>query len=164
MTFFKKREVKTPLNCWKTAILSGGIAFQVFFAVELFLLYGFIVINPAYHLISYENWMWILNEWTPPPYRELYFNEILLADLVVNWIFKLFFGVVLIHILIHPERVSLGRRTIALTFFLLVAAHLCIRYHLKHHIDFYRLYMRSIYTEMLALYMIYCGKRYRLPE
>ena len=156
--------MNSNVKYWKTAMLSGGIAFQVFFAVELLLLYGFIIVNPAYHLISYENWRWLVDEWTPPVYWELYSNEILLATMVINWIFKLFFDVFLIYMLVHPERVSLRRRTIVLTFLLLVAADLGIKYYLKYNIDFYRLYMRSIYTEMLSLYMLYCGRRLRPSE
>lgn len=34
-----------------------------------------------------------------------------------------------------------------------------ISLYIKYYVDFYRLYMYSIYPETMACYMIYCGKK-----
>lgn len=146
---------------WKTAILSSGIVFQLFLAVELFLFYDVIIMDPAVHKISYESWFWFIDEWIPPAYWSSYSETITTALAALNRMFQLLFGIFLIYIFIHRDRFSFRAKTIILTVIAIVLADVSIRYYIKYNVYFYRLYMYSIYNEMMALYMLYCGRRYR---
>lgn len=149
---------------WGRTILWSGLIFQIIFLFELFFLYEFIIVNPEIHKISYENWGWLVHEWTPPVYRRDYFLPILTAARVLNTVFQGLFGIFIIYLFLRRKQFSFSGRSIVLPVIALTLVHLALRFYIMYHVDFYRLYMDALYPEMLALYMIYCGRRLRISQ
>ena len=151
-------------NTWKRMIFWSGIAFQIIFLFELFFLYEFIIVNPEIHRISYENWGWLIHQWTPPAYRRDYFLPILTAAKVLNAVFQGLFGIFILYLFLRRKQFALSGKSIVLPVIALSLVHVAIRFYIMYYVDFYRLYMDALYPEMLALYMIYYGRRLQPPQ
>ena len=46
-------------------MLISGIVFQIVFLLEVLLFSDYAVVNPAVHIISFENWKKLIETWDP---------------------------------------------------------------------------------------------------
>lgn len=162
---FNMTKTSKYYKTWKAAILFVAICFQIIFIAELFFLYDYIVVDLNVHRITYENWVWLLDEWNAPItdyWKRL--TPILDVVILLNRVFQFLFGIFIIYIFRYRNQFSLKGRTIVLTVVALSCAHFALSYYIMFRVDFYRVYMYAIYPEMLALYMIYCGRRLRISQ
>ena len=136
---------------WRREMLLCALVFQVIFLVELVGLWEMIVVDPGVHRISYENWGWLINDWQAPAYWENYFLRILSVALALNWVAQVLFWANAVYVWLHRERFGHSRPAIAVEIVLVTAAALFVRWYIKYHVDFYRLFMYAIYPELLML-------------
>ena len=151
---------------WKRLMLAGGIAFQIVFLLEaaLFSNPNHIVVDPSVHIISFENWKKAVIVHDPLGFWDRNYVVIIAAARFVNVVFRLLFDVALVYLFIKSRRFSISRVKLVLGYLLVVLAEAAIRAYIKYNVDFYRLYMYAIFTELYALYMIllgFCLKRKR---
>ena len=136
---------------WRREMLLCALVFQVIFLVELVGLWEMIVVDPGVHRISYENWGWLINDWQAPAYWENYVLRILSVALALNWVAQVLFWANAVYVWLHRERFGHSRLAIAVEIVLVTAAALFVRWYIKYHVDFYRLFMYAIYPELLML-------------
>lgn len=144
---------------WKNQIILSGLLFQMVFLLEILIFHDIIIVDPTVHNISAENWMWFIDEWTPPEYWNTHYEIIMTTNGIINTIFQMIFGINIIYIFIKIKEFTLKRRWFVVTVGGIIIFDALISYFIRHYVDFYRLYMYSIYNEMIALYMIYCGRK-----
>lgn len=150
--------MKRSEQVWKRWMLLGGCLFLVIFLLEIVLFRDIIVVDPRVHHISYENWsFWI--EWTPPPYWSAHSALILSGALLVHTAFQALYTVFLVYIFLKNSQFSLKRRYIVLAVIGLICTDLLLRWYIRCHVDFYRLYMYSTYSALMSLYIIWCSRR-----
>lgn len=140
---------------WRKLFCLGGVFFQVIFLLELFLFFDDVVVDPSVHRISYENWNQVVTEWNTSGFWAQNAETIIEAVKLVNIAFQLFFVVALTGIFIKNESFSVSRRWLVLGYLLVALLSAMIQYYIKYHADFYRLYMYSIFNEMVATYLIW---------
>lgn len=136
---------------WRREMLLCALLFQAIFLIELVGLWGMIVVDPKVHFISYENWGWLCQEWQRPAWQHNYFTQITGTALALNWIAQVLFWANAVYVWFHRERFGHTRPAIAVEIVLVTAAALFIRWYIKYHVDFYRLFMYAIYPELLML-------------
>lgn len=129
---------------WRREMLLCALVFQVIFLVELVGLWEMIVVDPGVHRISYENWAGLINDWQAPAYWENYFLRILSVALALNWVAQVLFWANAVYVWLHRERFGHSRPAIAVEIVLVTAAALFVRWYIKYHVDFYRLFMYAI--------------------
>ena len=136
---------------WRREMLLCALVFQAIFLIELIGLWGMIVVDPKVHLISYENWGWLCQEWQQPAWQHNYFTQITGTALALNWVAQVLFWANAVYVWLHRERFGHSRPVIAAEIVLVTAAALFIRWYIKYNVDFYRLFMYAIYPELLML-------------
>ncbi len=146
---------------WKTLLLVSGIAFQIIFLLEVILLSDYAVIDPSVHIISFANWKKLIETWDPSGFWAQHGVAISAAVRYVNAAFQLLFGAAWVYLFIKNERFSLSRRKLVLGCLLVALIAAAIRVYIKYNVDYYRLYMYSIFTELLAVYMIRLSRSIR---
>lgn len=154
--------VNTQNSTWKKAILLSGIVFQVIFLIEVVLFSDIVIVDPSAHNITYDNWKWVVLEWDPPEYWALHSSVLTSTVMVINVAFQLIFGIELTYIFIKIERFPFNRMKFLLSIVFLIIVDVAIRVYIKYNVNFYRLYMYSVYNELIGIYIIYCGKRHKL--
>lgn len=151
--------MKNQQLIWKKVIFSSGIIFQILFMLEIVLFSNIIIIDPSVHKISYENWIFYIQQWQSPDFWSLYSQLIVNSILIINLIFRLIYDVELIYIFLNSKHFALNRKAFVIAIILICFLNVLISLYIKYYVDFYRLYMYSIYPETMACYMIYCGKK-----
>lgn len=136
---------------WRREMLLCALVFQAIFLIELVGLWGMIVVDPKVHLISYENWGWLCQEWQQPAWQHNYFTQITGTALALNWVAQVLFWANAVYVWLHRERFGHSRLAIATEIVLVTAAALAVRWYIKYNVDFYRLFMYAIYPELLML-------------
>ena len=136
---------------WRREMLLCALVFQVIFLGELAGFWEMIVVDPGVHRISYENWGWFINDWQPPAYWEQNSLRILAVAQALNVAALALFWANAVYVWLHRERFGHSRPVIAVEVILVTAAALFIRWYIKYHVDFYRLFMYAIYPELLML-------------
>lgn len=149
---------------WRRQIIFSGMLFLVVFLLELVLFYDWIIIDPAVHHISYENWMWWINEWVPPKYWHDHLAVIVTTVRTVNLLFQIVFDINLAYIFIKNNEFSVKRTRMLLAVGTMIVAKVLIHFYIKQNIDFYRLYMYSINNALTALYLLYWGSRHLFSD
>lgn len=151
--------MKNQQLIWKKVIFSSGIIFQILFMLEIVLFSNIIIIDPSVHKISYENWIFYIQQWQSPDFWSLHSQLIVNSTLIINLIFRLIYDVELIYIFLNSKHFALNRKAFVIAIILICFLNVLISLYIKYYVDFYRLYMYSIYPETMACYMIYCGKK-----
>ena len=147
------------VKIWKNKFILTGTAFSLIFLLEILLFYDIIIVDPAVHHISYENWKWFLFEWTPPEYWAFSSSSIIAGVKLLSTTFQILFGGELVFIFINNEKFLVKKRTIVLTLLILIAINILVCWYIKYNVEFYHPYMYSIFTELLGLYIICYGNR-----
>lgn len=142
-------------------MLISGIVFQLVFLLELLLFFDDVVVDPSVHIISYDHWKQAVSMWNPSGFWEQNSVTIIAVVKAINVVFQLLFGIELIYIFVKSERFSLSRRKLILGYMLIVLIAAVISEYIKYNVDFYKLYMYSIFTEFVAVYMIWLSRYMR---
>ena len=143
---------------WKKLMLVSGIVFQLVFLLELLLFFDDVVVDPSVHIISYDHWKQVVSMWNPSGFWEQNSVTIITVVKAINVVFQLLFGIELIYIFVKSERFSLSRKKLILGYLFVVLIAVAFRVYIKYNVDFYRLYMYSIFTELVAVYMIWLSR------
>ena len=143
---------------WKKLMLVSGIVFQLVFLFELLLFFDDVVVDPSVHIISYDHWKQVVSKWNPSGFWEQNSVTIITVVKAINAVFQLLFGIELICIFVKSERFSLSRKKLILGYLFVVLIAVAFRVYIKYNVDFYRLYMYSIFTELVAVYMIWLSR------
>ena len=88
---------------WRREMLLCALVFQAIFLIELVGLWGMIVVDPKVHLISYENWGWLCQEWQQPAWQHNYFTQITGTALALNWVAQVLFWANAVYVWLHRE-------------------------------------------------------------
>lgn len=100
-----------------------------------------------------------IQQWQSPDFWSLHSQLIVNSILIINLIFRLIYDVELIYIFLNSKHFALNRKAFVIAIILICFLNVLISLYIKYYVDFYRLYMYSIYPETMACYMIYCGKK-----
>ena len=149
---------------WRREMLLCALVFQVIFLVELVGFWEMIVVDPGVHRIPYENWGWLINDWQPPAYWESNSLRILTVAQALNVAALALFWANAVYVWFHRERFGHSRPVIVVEIGLVTSAALFLRWYIKYHVDFYRLFMYAIYPELLMLLqLVWVLKRGKQP-
>ena len=102
--------MKNQQLIWKKVIFSSGIIFQILFMLEIVLFSNIIIIDPSVHKISYENWIFYIQQWQSPDFWSLLGRDTVNPILIINLIFRLIYDVELIYIFLNSKHFALNRK------------------------------------------------------
>lgn len=153
--------MKTIAKVWGRVILPSGIIYLAIFLAAVAAFSDVIVVDPAYHHISYENWIWCLDVYKSPAWWDLTSDYFFTAEKIVNFAFRLLFHINLAYIFIKREQFLTTRKAVVLTVAAIAILDTVLHYYIRFYVDFYRMYMYGTGNAMFALYMVYCGLKRR---
>lgn len=143
-----------PVKTRNDLLFISVIIFQIVFLLEIFLFLDDIVVDPSVHRIGFTQWEAAVSAWDATSFWGKYSDTIIVAVKTVNVFFQLLFDTALLYILVKKDRFSLNRIKALIGYLLVVLLSAAIGLFIKYHVDFYRIYMYSIFTELLAVYML----------
>lgn len=143
---------------WYKILFISGCIFQIVFLLELLLFSNNIVVDPSVHIISYDCWKQVVSEWNPAGFWERNYTAIIAVVKLINMLFQSLLGIELIYVFAKNKRFSLSRRKLFLGYLIIVLTAATIHGYIKYNVPFYRLYMYSIFTEMVAIYVVFLAK------
>lgn len=151
---------KTVKN-WNKLLSICAVVFQLVFLLELVLFRDYVVVDPSVHHIGYEQWLEVLDAWKSESFYGRYGAALEVAVRTISMVFQILFDTGLIYLFVKSGRFCLSRWKMLAGYIAVALLAAASAWFIKYNVDFYRLYMYSIFTELLALYALILAGRAR---